>query len=626
MYAVSHIDGTDLIERQSGDSHRPPSSHDGQVGSEGSPPSTLDPDPSTANQQQKTSNETSSTEAAHSTAEHADQKLDHVSTQIAETSTTAANDQSSETSTQSKAPTTNPSPRQDSQVTENDKSAGSKPADAGTQESSSTATSNTSAPTQSSTASSAPASAQQSGEHNQASAPSQPPAPQAAQASRSVYVHVTFTWKHGAMQNVYITGSFNRWAHKIPLTAQPSPSDAEGPSEEDVVNGQYTQEQLTAIKEAQGKAKGVSSSEVPSGESASSAGWIKRWAITLAIPPGQYYFKYIVDGQWRHDPLFSHRPDPNGNMVNTLLVTAPASVISPPQAAADRSSEASAQHEDGSASLTRQAKTTELSASQAANQNTSDAAASATVHIHHSHHGPQLDEQRIQAAQSFFAQLTEDYTQFVPSADVFAAFAPPVERPALLKQNLLGFERPRGTEAFLMPIPDHVTFNHLYHASMMRRFATLQPFQLQHEHTSSSASSVSSSALPGSASSPMGSSPSPNQSSSSSSTSPSSTPVLPTASLQFPSPHTPTPSSSSSQQTYVTNTNPPLTLLPGRLFGVTQRFRRKAATVLLVVSAPRSTAEEKEMTAKSAELMTKLISCKHAHDLGQRDFVSSAQS
>eukprot|EP00897_Mesotaenium_endlicherianum_P000804 jgi/Mesen1/10724/ME000090S10182 len=82
-------------------------------------------------------------------------------------------------------------------------------------------------------------------------------------------VPTRFTWPHGG-RHVYLCGSFTRWQETIPM------SPVEG---------------------------------APS-----------VFSTVLNLPPGYHQYKFIVDGEWRHDERQSQMPDPLGNVNNWLLV------------------------------------------------------------------------------------------------------------------------------------------------------------------------------------------------------------------------------------------------------------------------------------------------------------------
>ncbi|GJP46218.1 hypothetical protein CLOM_g5526, partial [Closterium sp. NIES-68] len=52
------------------------------------------------------------------------------------------------------------------------------------------------------------------------------------------------------------------------------------------------------------------------------------------LPPGYHQYKFIVDGEWRHDESQPFMPDPLGNVNNWLLVRDSDPNAHPPSAAA----------------------------------------------------------------------------------------------------------------------------------------------------------------------------------------------------------------------------------------------------------------------------------------------------
>ncbi|KAK2954716.1 hypothetical protein BLNAU_10372 [Blattamonas nauphoetae] len=134
-------------------------------------------------------------------------------------------------------------------------------------------------------------------------------------------VPVTFTWEYGAMKSVYVCGSFNRWATKMKLEQIPFiEDDLSGPSDEIIADGRIAPERVKEIR------AGIESSrkKVEKGQkwhSIASKGeaWVKTWSTDLSIPAGQYYYKYVVDGEWRIDPNAVTGLDGNGKEVNVLV-------------------------------------------------------------------------------------------------------------------------------------------------------------------------------------------------------------------------------------------------------------------------------------------------------------------
>jgi len=45
-----------------------------------------------------------------------------------------------------------------------------------------------------------------------------------------------------------------------------------------------------------------------------------QWATTLELPPGSHSYKFIVDGEWLHDPSRPSQKDEKGNVNNVILV------------------------------------------------------------------------------------------------------------------------------------------------------------------------------------------------------------------------------------------------------------------------------------------------------------------
>ncbi|KAG7668620.1 hypothetical protein Ndes2526B_g03759 [Nannochloris sp. 'desiccata'] len=88
----------------------------------------------------------------------------------------------------------------------------------------------------------------------------------------SLFVPTKFVWRFGGSQ-VHLCGSFTRWVETVPMTP---------------VEGQ-------------------------SG----------TFSVIVHLPPGYHQYKFIVDGEWRHDETQPFMPDPLGNVNNWLFVRKP---------------------------------------------------------------------------------------------------------------------------------------------------------------------------------------------------------------------------------------------------------------------------------------------------------------
>ncbi|KAK2959218.1 hypothetical protein BLNAU_5776 [Blattamonas nauphoetae] len=128
---------------------------------------------------------------------------------------------------------------------------------------------------------------------------------------------VTFHWRYGAVQSVFVAGSFNNWRSKVPLSAIPDAEDVNGPTDDEIEYASLTTEQMETITQI------LQSKSNDADAGTNKLKWVRHWSITLSIPAGQYFFKFIVDGQWRHDPFYLSVPDPKGNVVNMMLVLPP---------------------------------------------------------------------------------------------------------------------------------------------------------------------------------------------------------------------------------------------------------------------------------------------------------------
>lgn len=88
----------------------------------------------------------------------------------------------------------------------------------------------------------------------------------------SFFVPTRFTWQFGG-QVVHLCGSFTRWVETVPMT----PVDS----------------RPTVFQ------------------------------VVVHLPPGYHQYKFIVDGEWRHDETQPFMPDPLGNVNNWLFVRRP---------------------------------------------------------------------------------------------------------------------------------------------------------------------------------------------------------------------------------------------------------------------------------------------------------------
>ncbi|CAK0784632.1 hypothetical protein CVIRNUC_007836 [Coccomyxa viridis] len=94
------------------------------------------------------------------------------------------------------------------------------------------------------------------------------------------FVPTRFIWRFGG-QVVHLCGSFTRWVETVPMAPVES-------------------------------SPGV-------------------FSIVVHLPPGYHQYKFIVDGEWRHDEMQPFMPDPLGNVNNWLFVRKPESQSAPPQ-------------------------------------------------------------------------------------------------------------------------------------------------------------------------------------------------------------------------------------------------------------------------------------------------------
>eukprot|EP01024_Parvocaulis_polyphysoides_P006961 TRINITY_DN12068_c0_g1_i1.p1 TRINITY_DN12068_c0_g1~~TRINITY_DN12068_c0_g1_i1.p1 ORF type:complete len:580 (+),score=58.64 TRINITY_DN12068_c0_g1_i1:205-1944(+) len=85
----------------------------------------------------------------------------------------------------------------------------------------------------------------------------------------SFFVPTRFVWRFGGQQ-VHLCGSFTRWVETVPMAA---------------VDGQPG-----------------------------------MFSVVVHLPPGYHQYKFIVDGDWRHDEQQPYMPDPLGNVNNWIFV------------------------------------------------------------------------------------------------------------------------------------------------------------------------------------------------------------------------------------------------------------------------------------------------------------------
>ncbi len=61
-----------------------------------------------------------------------------------------------------------------------------------------------------------------------------------------------------------------------------------------------------------------------------------KWAKELALPPGSYEYRFVVDGEWVDDPAATELiPNVFGTANAVLMVAAPKPVIAPASSASD---------------------------------------------------------------------------------------------------------------------------------------------------------------------------------------------------------------------------------------------------------------------------------------------------
>ncbi|KDD72481.1 hypothetical protein H632_c3290p0, partial [Helicosporidium sp. ATCC 50920] len=108
----------------------------------------------------------------------------------------------------------------------------------------------------------------------------------------SLFVPTKFVWRFGGNQ-VHLCGSFTRWVETVTM----SPVENE-----------------------------------PS-----------VFQVVVHLPPGYHQYKFIVDGEWRHDEAQPFMPDPLGNVNNWLFVRKPEGSAPAPAGLAQQPSALSAE-------------------------------------------------------------------------------------------------------------------------------------------------------------------------------------------------------------------------------------------------------------------------------------------
>ncbi|EEH58068.1 carbohydrate-binding module family 48 protein [Micromonas pusilla CCMP1545] len=89
-----------------------------------------------------------------------------------------------------------------------------------------------------------------------------------------------FVWAYGGKQ-VHLCGSFTNWLETVPMAIEPNPTGGE------------------------------------------------VFAVVCNLPPGYHQYKFIVDGEWRHDENQAFIQDPLGNVNNWLFVKKPGAANEP---------------------------------------------------------------------------------------------------------------------------------------------------------------------------------------------------------------------------------------------------------------------------------------------------------
>ncbi|KAK2947650.1 putative Cyclin-dependent kinase C-1 [Blattamonas nauphoetae] len=264
----------------------------------------------------------------------------------------------------------------------------------------------------------------------QSSLPGEPPAAAKPQPPVDDLIQLTFTWNYGAISSVFVSGSFSQWKNKIPLSAHRSSTDLDGPTPFELENGQYSEAQIKAIEVDRSQNQGVT------------VNWVKSWTVKVKIRPGHYFFKYIVDNEWRHDPLFEVGRDYQGKLLNVLTIS-----LNDPQPPLEPAPEIKKETDQPI---------------QKSSHNHEDSSALQK----HTRQKPLNTRQDQQKTQALFRQLfTQDYSQNVPPPIIFDEAAMPVTIPKplenfLLHNNTTSSPIADTTNADILPLADHTTLNH----------------------------------------------------------------------------------------------------------------------------------------------------------------------
>jgi len=147
-------------------------------------------------------------------------------------------------------------------------------------------------------------------------------------------------------------------------------------------------------------------------------GWEKQpmvktdgeYTVALELPPGQYEYKYFVDGTWQHDSFAKSVENKFGSHNNVITVSV------------------------SDASLCISCQNTNVS----------------TV----------LDYDELTAEKDKYSD--EGFTQKIPDMSMYTTAGPPPQLPVQLRRGILNAESEDSSDPTLLPEPQHVLLNHLY--------------------------------------------------------------------------------------------------------------------------------------------------------------------
>ena len=178
----------------------------------------------------------------------------------------------------------------------------------------------------------------------------------------------------------------------------------------------------------------------------SGSGQTKYWCIVLDLPEGEHTFKFLVDGQWMHNPKENTVDDGMGGKNNVIAVSRTDFEVFDALAVDGKESE--------SCNKTNRS----ISAADSAS--------------------PMSDEftRELPPFVKASADFGTESSPFSASSRLYGSCGPPLLPPQLL-QVILNKETPLTCEPTLLPQPNHVMLNHLYALSIQDNVMVLSTTQ-----------------------------------------------------------------------------------------------------------------------------------------------------